>query len=107
MIRLTSINELELQLNAAYRERAQLVSALSVLFESVISYSDPSNPEWPVLYLETSAGQLSWHLSRADLDLFPHVTVVPADDPRAQWDLHTTQEKYRRLMAAVNGNLDE
>lgn len=99
--------ELELKLNAAYRERAQLIAALSMIFTGVISYNDPSSPSWPVLYLNTNVGQLSWHLNEDDLDLFPHVDVVPADDERARWDLHTSQEKYRRLMMAVFDLSDE
>jgi hypothetical protein len=80
-----------------YRERAHLVAHVASLYPSVIAYSDPSEPEWPVVYVDSPAGQLSWHLSKDDLDLFPHVPVVPADDSRAQWDGHTTEEKYERI----------
>lgn len=87
----------EEQLRGVYRERAHLVAHLAALHPSVISHNDPSETDWPVVYVHTPTGQASWHLSREDLDLFGHVPVVPADDPRAQWDGHTTEEKYRRL----------
>lgn len=80
-----------------YRERAHLVAHLARLYPSVLSYSDPAEPEWPVLYVDTPEGQMSWHISRSDLDLFEHVALVPADDSRALWDGHTTDNKYARL----------
>lgn len=86
-------------LRPVYRERAQLVAHLADQYPSVIAFSDPNEPEWPVVYVDTPAGQCSWHLALADLDLFGHVEQVPADDPRAVWDGHSTEEKYRRLAA--------
>jgi hypothetical protein len=80
-----------------YAERAHLVRALTHLFPAVLSSSDASEPDWPVIYLATPAGQLSWHLAADDLHLFAHVPLVPVTDARAQWDGHTTPEKYRRL----------
>lgn len=44
---------------------------------------DPSEPEWPVAYIELPTGQVSWHL--------PQHPVA--------WDGHTTEEKYRRVDA--------
>jgi hypothetical protein len=54
---------------------------------------DPAEPDWPVVYVETEAGQVSWHISADDLPLFAH---VPRSDA-AQWDGHTTEQKYARL----------
>jgi uncharacterized protein (DUF433 family) len=85
------------QLRDVYRERARLVAVLASLFPSVWAYSDPAAPEWPVVYVHTPKGQCSWHLSQDDLDLFGHVPQVPADDARARWNGHSTEEKYRRL----------
>jgi hypothetical protein len=42
---------------------------------------DPSEPDWPVAYIELPEGQVSWHL--------------PAH-PK-EWDGHTTAEKYARI----------
>lgn len=88
-----------------YRERAHLVAHLAARpdYPSVLSYSDPDEPEWPVLTVHTPAGQLTWHIAPADLDLFAHVPVVAADDPLARWDGHTTDEKYARLRGLTTG----
>jgi hypothetical protein len=82
-----------------YRERAHLAAYLAARHPSRIAHNDPTAPDWPVLYVDTPAGQLTWHLNPDDLDLFTHVPVVASDDPAARWDGHTTPEKYRRLDA--------
>lgn len=74
-----------------YRERAHLVAHLAALYPSRIG-TDPAEPDWPVVYVETEAGQLSWHIAADDLPLFAHVRRGDAD-----WDGHSTKEKYRRL----------
>lgn len=74
-----------------YRERAHLVAHLAALYPSHIGV-DPAEPDWPVVYVETDAGQLSWHLAADDLPLFAHVLRGEAD-----WDGHTTVQKYARL----------
>lgn len=86
---------------ALYRERAHLPAILAALYPAVISANDPEEPDWPVVYIETPRGQMTWHLSQTDLDLFscPHVA---GNDPRAQWDWHTTEEKYRRLQLLIS-----
>jgi hypothetical protein len=84
-----------------YRERACLVALVAALYPSVRAYSDPHEPEWSVVYVDSPAGQLSWHIAENDLDLFEHVEFVPTVHPRAQWDGHTTEEKYRRLGEVV------
>ncbi|MFG1683531.1 helix-turn-helix domain-containing protein [Nonomuraea sp. NPDC049269] len=78
-----------------YRERAYLVAHLAAQYFSAITYNDPNEPDWPVIYIETPAGQLSWHLSPDDLDLFDHVLRVTPDS--ITWDGHSTEEKYQRL----------
>lgn len=92
----------EEQLRPVYREPAQLVAVLASLFPSVWAYSDPAEPEWPVVYVHTPQAQCSWHLAVEDLDLFGHVPQVAPDDPRARWDGHTTEEKYERLAALAS-----
>lgn len=44
---------------------------------------DPDEPEWPVAYIELPTGQVSWHLPQHD----------------AEWDGHTTEQKYQRVQA--------
>lgn len=75
-----------------YRERAHLVAHLAALYPSRIGV-DPAEPDWPVVYVETEAGQLSWHIAAADLPLFAHVPRVDS----AKWDGHSTEQKYARL----------
>lgn len=43
---------------------------------------DPTEPDWPVAFIELPTGQVSWHM--------------PAH-PR-KWDGHTTEEKFSRLL---------
>jgi hypothetical protein len=54
--------------------------------------TDPEEPDWPVLVIETPQGQVSWHMRAEEL---PH--DLP-EHPEA-WDGHTTPEKYQRLGA--------
>lgn len=85
-----------------YRERARLVAHLASLYPSVLAYSDPAEPDWPVLTVNAPTGQMSWHISPDDLDLFGHVEqVTDTDDPRVIWDGHTTEQKYDRLALLI------
>lgn len=85
--------------NPVYRERAHLVALLTRLFPATL-WTDPGEPEWPIVYVETPAGQLSWHIAQDDMDLFAHVSTLAGDNP---WDGHDTEEKYRRLDALCTG----
>jgi hypothetical protein len=79
-----------------YRERAHLVAHLAAVYPSVIVFDgDPGAPGWALIYVDSPAGQLSWHLSGDDLDLFPHVERAATD--AVAWDGHSTEVKYRRL----------
>lgn len=42
---------------------------------------DPKEPEWPVVFIHLSTGQVSWHISQ-----YAH-----------EWDGHDAEEKYRRV----------
>ena len=53
----------------------------------------PSEPDWPVVYIETEAGQLSWYIAPGDAPLFTHARRSDS----AVWDGHTTEQKYARL----------
>lgn len=85
----------EAALHGAYRERARLVAYLASQHHSVLAYNDPSDPDWPVVYVTTPAGQMSWHISPDDVGLFTHAPV--ASNPT--WDGHSTETKYERLAA--------
>lgn len=79
--------------NKAYREVAEMASALAHLFPSWVLI-DPLEPDWPVLYAQLPSGQVSWHFSQDDLDLI-------ADIPRGgePWDGHTREQRSERLAA--------
>lgn len=87
--------------DGAYRERAQLLAWLAALHPAVRTLApDTTEPGWQILYINpTTGGQLSWHISPRDVELFEHVEYVPADsrDERTTWDGHTTEAKYERI----------
>ena len=87
------------EMAALYQERAHLVALLSTHYPAVLSYNDPQEPEWPVCYIWTPHGQLSWHIAPDDLHLFDHLCVQ--EPAKAQWDGHTTEVKYERIRAAL------
>lgn len=78
-----------------YRERAHLVAFLAATYDSTIGFTDPNEPDWAVVTISTPEGQMTWHISPDDMDLFGHVD----DHPDAYYDGHTTEEKYERLRA--------
>jgi hypothetical protein len=47
---------------------------------------DPSQPEWPVVYIALPQGQISWHMPQ-----FPDA-----------WDGHDTPTKYARVRAFID-----
>lgn len=84
--------------DGAYRERAHLLALLASLHPSVIAPApDVDEDGWQILYLRIGGKQASWHIAPRDAELFAHVEHVPADDLRAQWDGHTTEQKYEHI----------
>jgi hypothetical protein len=75
-----------------YTERAYLVRFLATKYNARFGV-DPNEPDWPVIYIDTPTGQLSWHISPNDMHLFENIS----HDANVKWDGHTTEEKYRRL----------
>lgn len=84
-----------------YRERAHLVALLTSLYPSCGAYNDPENPDWLVVYVETPAGQMSWHISPDDEDLFKSLRRCET----YEWDGHTTEAKYQRMQALQNSSV--
>jgi hypothetical protein len=80
-----------ISLDAVYRERAHLVAHLAAGYPSAFGL-DTGEPDWRVVHVDLPTGQVSWHISVTDLDLFPW----PLPDG-AKWDGHDTAEKYYRL----------
>ena len=91
----------EAERDGAYRERAHLLAWLATLYaaHSVIVPAIDIDDEdgWHLLFLSVAGRQLSWHISPRDIGLFAHVQRVDVGDNRAQWDGHTTDEKYSRI----------
>ncbi|MFB7671658.1 hypothetical protein ACFC26_09595 [Kitasatospora purpeofusca] len=88
----------EAERDGAYRERAHLTAWLAVIHPAVITDApDIDEPGWQLLYLTVGERQMSWHISPRDGDLYAHVEHVDPTDPRAQWDGHTTDQKYETI----------
>ncbi|MEV7358187.1 hypothetical protein [Kitasatospora sp. NPDC091276] len=84
--------------DGAYRERAHLTAWLATIHPAVIApATDIDEPGWQLLYVTVGGQQLSWHIHPRDADLYTHVEHVDPTDPRAQWDGHTTTEKYATI----------
>ena len=86
------------QMDAAYRERNQLVALLAGLFPSSLERHPDEDTEWEddwrwICFIDFPGFQATWHLQDAELPLFDH---VPRHQGR-QWDGHTTEEKYQRV----------
>lgn len=88
------------QVAGAYRERAALLALVASYYPSWWE-TDPNAPAFPVLMVDTPTGQMSWHINKTDLDLFPHVNTYGGK----AWDGHSTDEKYQRLRALVERNV--
>lgn len=82
-------------LNAAYRERANLVALLAAQYPSHIGRTDADAPDWVVVTIELPTGQACWHIAADDLVLFGHVQQTPAG--ARPWDGHSAEEKYQRI----------
>ena len=91
----------EAERDRAYRERAHLVALLAAMTSHAVIAPAPDVEErgWQIVYLVIGDRQASWHISPRDADLFAAVEHVDQDDPRAQWDGHTTDEKYAWIAA--------
>ncbi|MGY0023725.1 hypothetical protein ACVHNB_32745 [Streptomyces sp. YJ-C3] len=89
--------------DGAYRERAHLVALLAAMTSDAVIAPAPDvdEPGWQIAYLTIGDRQASWHISPRDAELFAAVEHVEADDPRAQWDGHTTDEKYEHIAATT------
>lgn len=83
---------IEAERDKAYRERAALVAYLTANYPSVM-LTDSAEPDWPIVFVSTPSGQMSWHIAATDTDLFQHVPATT----EPTWDGHTTEQKYQRL----------
>lgn len=96
-----TVEQVTAERDGAYRERAHLVALLAAMTNGAVIAPAPDvdEPGWQIAYLTTGGTQASWHIAPRDADLFSAVEHVAEDDPRAQWDGHTTEAKYQRIQA--------
>jgi hypothetical protein len=88
--------------DSIYTERAHLVALLASQYPPAIIVDDD---EWPVIYISTPVGQLSWLIKReTNLHLFVGTKVLPKGTKL--WDGHSTEEKYQRIRALTEHNLE-
>ncbi|MFF8283315.1 hypothetical protein ACF06W_11400 [Streptomyces albus] len=80
-----------------YREVAYLLGGYVALFGGVLSHSDPVNPKWPMLFIETPEGQCCWPIHPDNTDVFQQLNVPYVEG--YPWDGHTTEENYLRIEA--------
>lgn len=66
---------------------------LASKYDGVLVEDSEDEPGWGIVFIETKFGQMSWHIPRADFDLFCGIDLVDS----YEWDGHTTEEKYERL----------
>ncbi|MCP4538532.1 MAG: hypothetical protein GY832_15460 [Chloroflexi bacterium] len=88
----------------AYLDRNQAVQAMArmaqLLGMEVGVQTDPSEPEWPVLFVDLPTGQVSYHLPKdAMVGEWPKYTD--------EWDGHNLDEKRSRLTDYVTWYIDE
>lgn len=86
--------------DGAYLERNKLVCALSKLFPAWLGRHDENDKNWGkewlnIVYIQLPTGQVSWHIHEDILPLFAHLEL----DLSKQWDGHSTEEKYERLLS--------
>ncbi|MEU9792915.1 hypothetical protein AB0E27_20195 [Streptomyces sparsogenes] len=94
----------EAERDQAYRERVHLLAWLAALHPAnavITPADDVDEPGWQLLYLLVGGWQMSWHIHPRDVSLFDHVERVLPDDPRAEWDGHSTTTKYERIQQHV------
>ncbi len=101
----TVVEELNAAKNQAYSERNKCVVAMASMAQRLghtvgIAYHDPNDeawdPEWrTILVIELPTGQVTWHLHDSEKELLSQFQELPDHE----WDGHTTEEKYKRLLA--------
>ena len=85
--------------DTAYSERNALVAFIASMYPSCLArhVGDPWEDDWRwIVFIDLPTGQVSWHIHDSEL---PQFDRLPRDR-HAEWDGHTTEEKYARLAKA-------
>lgn len=95
------IGRLTEERDGAYRERTRLEALLAAMTDGAVvaPAADVDEPGWQILFLTIGGRQATWHVSPRDADLVAGIEHVAVDDPRAQWDGHSTDAKYAHIAA--------
>ena len=92
-------------LEQVYGERNLIAQAFAAVMEELgwhVAWGvDPAEPDWPVLYVQTTHGQVSWHIPKAERIYEP--SHLCGHGPMV-WDGHTPDEKAARLADFVRGD---
>jgi hypothetical protein len=89
------IRGMEMRKDAAYLERNRLVALLARIYPAGVAKTaiEGWSPDWHnCVYIDTPAGQLSWHFHDSHAHLF--LGIPPYTKP---WDGHSTETKYDRV----------
>jgi len=90
--------------NNAYSERNKLVQFLSLIYPAHMKRHPPEDVEWEddwrnIVCIHSPMGQLTWHIHDSEAGMFGHLNVKPDPFADCEWDGHTTEEKYQRLLS--------
>jgi len=94
--------EADAKLDAVYTERNALAVAFATAMQALgyragYGLDQDADADWPVLYVSTPAGQVSWHIPKAEA-AHSRIALGVYGQP---WDGHSTELKYQRL-ASLN-----
>ncbi len=87
------------EINQAYVERDMCVAFICLLAHKLgwnVGLKQGDDPNWPLVFVDSPLGQLSWHVKREELMFFPSLSPYLAD-----WDGHSSEEKYKRMRNLV------
>lgn len=94
-------------LDRVYRERSQIIGALSKVFPAWLAPVDDPEPDFhSAVYIQLPTGQVSWHIRDDERDeFFAHLEL----QEEYGWDGHDVVEKYRRLnsLQSLDALIDE
>jgi hypothetical protein len=96
--------ELTAQKDSAYAERDKCLVLLALMAQrlglkvGMGLHVDKPGEEWDadwrnILFIDLPAGQVSWHIHESETSWFYFVGAYDSE-----WDQHTTDEKYRRVL---------